>query len=343
MTEEEALVRAVCETPDDDTPRLVYADWLDENDKPERAEFIRKQVELFRMPSLPRMVETSDVTIKEDVYEESQNLRNPKHRILMDRWSNIRKATIQLPRRLYSGEDRINPGEILDVSLTRSLPTGQSMIYYGFMVERSYWILNEEYVAVEGSFFPEDPHKEYRSKRKQLTNRTNELLKLHELEWFDPDWPRIGSLSTSGTKWPHKPETKWVPCWAPQWSRGFVSGLSIPQSAFLELREEWANVGPPPSFAKSPITRVIFPDNGPIEDRTWFWRRGNAARGDGVIMMDHHNIHPLLFNRMEGDVLDPLNSHLKFFTTEKRARDALCSAAVAYGYSKAFPEKPRRV
>jgi uncharacterized protein (TIGR02996 family) len=32
--------------PPDDTPRLVYADWLEENGEPERAEFIRVQVEL---------------------------------------------------------------------------------------------------------------------------------------------------------------------------------------------------------------------------------------------------------------------------------------------------------
>jgi uncharacterized protein (TIGR02996 family) len=43
MTEREALLRAVCENPDDDTPRLVFADWLDENGEPERAEFIRLQ------------------------------------------------------------------------------------------------------------------------------------------------------------------------------------------------------------------------------------------------------------------------------------------------------------
>ena len=34
MTEREALLRAVCENPDDDTPRLVFADWLDENGEP---------------------------------------------------------------------------------------------------------------------------------------------------------------------------------------------------------------------------------------------------------------------------------------------------------------------
>jgi uncharacterized protein (TIGR02996 family) len=48
MSEEAALLRAIYANPDDDTPRLVYADWLDEHGQPERAEFIRVQVELAR-------------------------------------------------------------------------------------------------------------------------------------------------------------------------------------------------------------------------------------------------------------------------------------------------------
>jgi uncharacterized protein (TIGR02996 family) len=42
----EALLHAVREEPDEDGPRLVYADWLDEHDQPERAEFIRLQCRL---------------------------------------------------------------------------------------------------------------------------------------------------------------------------------------------------------------------------------------------------------------------------------------------------------
>jgi len=49
MTEREALLAAICEHPDDDTPRLVFADWLDENGEPERAEFIRLQCEVARL------------------------------------------------------------------------------------------------------------------------------------------------------------------------------------------------------------------------------------------------------------------------------------------------------
>src|SRR6478672_4438581 len=48
------LFRAVCENPTDDTPRLAYADWLEENGQPERAEFIRLQCEAWSInPAYP--------------------------------------------------------------------------------------------------------------------------------------------------------------------------------------------------------------------------------------------------------------------------------------------------
>ena len=48
-----AFLADILEHPDDDTPRLVYADWLEENgdtDDALRAEFIRVQVKLARSP-----------------------------------------------------------------------------------------------------------------------------------------------------------------------------------------------------------------------------------------------------------------------------------------------------
>ena len=46
MSDEAHLLTAIADAPDDDTPRLVYADWLDEHNQPERAEFIRLQIGL---------------------------------------------------------------------------------------------------------------------------------------------------------------------------------------------------------------------------------------------------------------------------------------------------------
>jgi uncharacterized protein (TIGR02996 family) len=48
MSDEAALLHAIYANHDDDTPRLVYADWLDEHDQPERAEFIRVQIAVAR-------------------------------------------------------------------------------------------------------------------------------------------------------------------------------------------------------------------------------------------------------------------------------------------------------
>ncbi|MCI0703733.1 MAG: TIGR02996 domain-containing protein [Planctomycetia bacterium] len=48
MSDRDALLRAIREYPDDDTPRLIFADYLDENDEGARAAFVRAQVELAR-------------------------------------------------------------------------------------------------------------------------------------------------------------------------------------------------------------------------------------------------------------------------------------------------------
>jgi uncharacterized protein (TIGR02996 family) len=45
---ERAFIRTIVENPDDDTARLVFADWLDERDDP-RGPFIRTQCELARL------------------------------------------------------------------------------------------------------------------------------------------------------------------------------------------------------------------------------------------------------------------------------------------------------
>ncbi|HKB01149.1 MAG TPA: TIGR02996 domain-containing protein [Gemmataceae bacterium] len=50
MTDREALLRSVVESPNDDGPRLIYADWLEETGDPERAEFIRIQCETHSVP-----------------------------------------------------------------------------------------------------------------------------------------------------------------------------------------------------------------------------------------------------------------------------------------------------
>jgi uncharacterized protein (TIGR02996 family) len=48
VTHEDAFLQAIREAPDDDTPRLVFADWLDDHGQVDRAEFIRVGCTLAR-------------------------------------------------------------------------------------------------------------------------------------------------------------------------------------------------------------------------------------------------------------------------------------------------------
>lgn len=47
---EQAFLQAIRHQPDDNTPRLLYADWLDEQGRGDRAEFVRIQCALARLP-----------------------------------------------------------------------------------------------------------------------------------------------------------------------------------------------------------------------------------------------------------------------------------------------------
>jgi uncharacterized protein (TIGR02996 family) len=61
MPDDPAFIRTIAANPDDDAPRLVYADYLEETGDPAkmaRAEFIRVQVEKARLvPDTPRWTE----------------------------------------------------------------------------------------------------------------------------------------------------------------------------------------------------------------------------------------------------------------------------------------------
>ncbi len=58
----EAFLREVIARPDDDAPRLIYADWLEEHGDPDRAAFIRTEIEQAKLPDdHPRWTELRDL------------------------------------------------------------------------------------------------------------------------------------------------------------------------------------------------------------------------------------------------------------------------------------------
>jgi uncharacterized protein (TIGR02996 family) len=50
VNDRDALYSAILKHPDEDTPRLAFADWLEENGETDHAAFIRRQIELARVP-----------------------------------------------------------------------------------------------------------------------------------------------------------------------------------------------------------------------------------------------------------------------------------------------------
>jgi uncharacterized protein (TIGR02996 family) len=73
--DERAFFDRIRDEPDDDAPRLIYADWLDENGQPERAEFVRVQCALERLP---------DDDPQQAVLRERQRQLRDEHE---DRWT----------------------------------------------------------------------------------------------------------------------------------------------------------------------------------------------------------------------------------------------------------------
>jgi uncharacterized protein (TIGR02996 family) len=96
MSDERALQAAIIAHPEEDTPRLAYADWLDEHDDPDRAEFIRVQCRLADLPpSEPEWV---------DLIERQDEL---VARLLHRRLTHV----AELPDRFYFGTDLLDAHE----------------------------------------------------------------------------------------------------------------------------------------------------------------------------------------------------------------------------------------
>lgn len=86
MLDREPFLRAIFATPDEDLPRLVFADWLDEHDDPAWAELIRVQCELNRL-KVDR--DRTDPAADELVEREERLLIRLNDQVSLDRFPNF--------------------------------------------------------------------------------------------------------------------------------------------------------------------------------------------------------------------------------------------------------------
>src|SRR5262249_3701076 len=88
MTHHDAFLQDILARPDDDAPRLIYADWLEDNGDPQRAQFIRLQIELANLP----MKDPQRKTLEE------------RERTLLDRHGSAWRAATAIPAKFTLAE-----------------------------------------------------------------------------------------------------------------------------------------------------------------------------------------------------------------------------------------------
>lgn len=99
MPTHEEFRQAIDQDPDNDTPRLVYADWLDEQGNP-RGEFIRIQHELKKRTTTPSWKRTNDGSSTATI----NNLKNQELE-LESRYGVTWKQEDGIPRMEWLGQD----------------------------------------------------------------------------------------------------------------------------------------------------------------------------------------------------------------------------------------------
>ncbi len=119
MTDRTSFLRKIAESPTDDTARLVFADWLDEQDDP-RGEFIRVQMEIARTPinsaKIPSLLQRQAQLLSEHRNEWTEtdrpflnNLANSNHvRFVKGIAEFSRAEPPQIAAKLRAAQERID-------------------------------------------------------------------------------------------------------------------------------------------------------------------------------------------------------------------------------------------
>jgi uncharacterized protein (TIGR02996 family) len=196
MSDEEAILGAIAAHPEEDTPRLAYADWLDEHDQPIRADFIRVQVEVSRVETLPRIVLNQYVDLyrrQQDLLEHHRrDLLGPLARLADDAQFDFERgflSTITLPFALfYRHRDLIEALRPLPRVHVRDV-TARVRNMLGLELPERYSDPYAHLVAAIGTI----PGRSAAERQESRRGRELEPLQFHPLTW-----PRLTELDLSG-------------------------------------------------------------------------------------------------------------------------------------------------
>jgi len=197
MTDLDALYAAVLAAPDDDLPRLVYADAIEEAGEGERAEFIRVQCRL------------AELKPPVDVGEVDQGSEQPM--IFKRLW-----PLFMTPRQAR--------GLVVGSWITGELRVSEhGRFKIGGKIERIKWWVERSHVEVVIDVYPTHPHAD---KIAKLHKRELELLRLA------PEW----ALGVCFDKWYQSNDAAWEDATKARitWCRGFIESITCPWDACAE-------------------------------------------------------------------------------------------------------------
>jgi uncharacterized protein (TIGR02996 family) len=227
MNDEAALLAAIVANPDEDTPRLVLADWYQENDQAERAEFIRVQVELARLwapPVVHPVTINPDPSYSSEFYT-ARHLRSHREREML----RASKYQAEVVAELSELSSKIGRGTVIDL-VSRDAPRSGRVL--GARVEELWQATHQEPGAPRlihlRVFGGKDhcPHREklieLRCRQCELTRDQNQLLRWFGLPW---SWAEMVLLDPWGVTPASRPYAVA--------HRGFLERVSCRATAFI--------------------------------------------------------------------------------------------------------------
>lgn len=130
LAQHEAFLRAIFDAPDDDTPRLVYADFLQENGEDEKAAFIRYECEIAssakkEQPRLRALVNALAVLVRQRRYPHAPAGSTIGRFVVPAEWPWADNQTVRgfpLPQRVVMQAEQLAEFEKLRENIVRWTP-----------------------------------------------------------------------------------------------------------------------------------------------------------------------------------------------------------------------------
>jgi uncharacterized protein (TIGR02996 family) len=298
-----ALVRQICATPDDDTPRLAFADWCEEAGDHERAEYIRSAIELARC--------------------------GPPHK--QPSYPEIPMPVTALGGRClrfgYNDPCSLAVGDRIDLLVHR--PGRKPKMLRGLRVYRL--VPRPDLAPGEGDVYAVRDRDSGPWKGAVLARRCETLLDAHEWDWYNASRSlRDGGGAVLKANYSN---ASWSTGAEAEWSRGFVFRVATTHEILTHNKGGWCGL----LCSEWPVTEVVAVgrvphdiSGGHRERCGWYHPEQGVAHGSAGAALIEREVWELL------EDYDPdVGWTGRVYDSFESAAAALSKAFVKYGRKKA--------